>query len=98
MILVSSMTQVQIRILKKEGGIRKICVTVRCFIIQNLKMHHLLNLFFLYAFSAKLNKIKNPIRVNEYLETQGCTEKSTVRLLAVLFHYLVLHVQKQYCN
>lgn len=71
---------------------------VRFLIIQNLKMHHLLNLFSLYTFSAKLNKIKNPIRVNEYLETQGCTEKSIMHLLAVLFHYLVINVQKQYCN
>lgn len=61
-------------------------------------MHHLLNLFSLYAFSAKLNKIKNPIRVNEYLETQDWTKKSIMHLLAVLFHYLVTNVYKQYCN
>lgn len=64
-------------------------------------MYHLLNLFSLYAFSVKLNKIKNPhssIRVNEYLKTQGWIGKSIMHLLAVLFHYLVINVQKQYCN
>lgn len=96
MILVSSMTQVQARILKK-GDQENLYEMVRFLIIQNLKMHHLLNLFSLYAFGAKLNKIKNPIRANEYLETQGCTEKSIMHLLAVLFHYLVINVQKQYC-